>query len=298
MNNVIVNKSYYIASIILILFIHISKINGAVNKEMDKTCKLANSLFESQSYTLAKVEYLKIIAFYPDSEYTEDVLYKVGECLRQEGNYLTAIREWEKLTKNYPNSKYFSAAQKWIKYLNILIENYEPYEDYEPYPATVEELVANKYITYGTQAMQNILVTGAFGIVYRTEYIDEAFYWFNEAIKICPQDSPVAAKAHYKIGETYAYLSRHQDYYTAIEEYKKIVDNYSSNYWINKALMQIATMYEDYVREKNEAITAYTKTIVHNNYDLKNYYVDYACIHIKRLGGSLKFMETPNKEVK
>jgi tol-pal system protein YbgF len=42
------------------------------------------------------------LAAYPDSEYSDNAQFWIGECYFFEKNYEKAILEYEKVTKNYP----------------------------------------------------------------------------------------------------------------------------------------------------------------------------------------------------
>jgi TolA-binding protein len=282
----------YIAIVVLLVFIIPVKINGKVVQDIDKTYKYAELLFETQAFTLAKNEYLKILISYPENEHCEDALYKVGTCLWHEGSYTQAIQQWEKLENSYPNSKYIPNVRKGIEYLKIFMY------DYEPTAMTVEELLANEYINWGIQSLQKSKRNTEFEIQYKTDELESALYWFKEAIEICPKDSSIAAKAQFKIGDAYLYQEKYQDYDNAIIEYQKVINNYSSNYWTNKALKAIAVIYKDFIRDKNKAIDIFTKLAIRNNCELNNYFVRYSVTQLKYLEGSLDFINNVNKKTK
>ena len=81
--------------------------NGASKdsaKKQDKETMYSTSyqIFKDGHYDKARIEFENFLAIYPDSEYSDNAQFWIGECYFFEKNYEKAILEYEKVTKNYP----------------------------------------------------------------------------------------------------------------------------------------------------------------------------------------------------
>ena len=85
------------------------KSTGAVTKDpakkqdKEKAYSAAYQIFKEGNYDKARTEFQDFLANYPDSEYSDNAQFWVGECYFFEQKYESAILEYEKVTKNYPN---------------------------------------------------------------------------------------------------------------------------------------------------------------------------------------------------
>lgn len=72
-------------------------------QDKEKAYSAAYQIFKEGNYDKARTEFQNFLAVYPDSEYSDNAQFWVGECYFFEQKYETAILEYEKVTKNYPN---------------------------------------------------------------------------------------------------------------------------------------------------------------------------------------------------
>ena len=62
----------------------------------------AYSIFKNGKYALAKEEFQKFLKSFPDTEYSDNAQFWIGECDYFEGRYEEAIVEYEGVIQNYP----------------------------------------------------------------------------------------------------------------------------------------------------------------------------------------------------
>ncbi len=72
-------------------------------QDKEKMYSVAYQTFKEGNYDKARTDFLNYLAAYPNSEYSDNAQFWVGECYFFEQKYETAILEYEKVTKNYPN---------------------------------------------------------------------------------------------------------------------------------------------------------------------------------------------------
>jgi tol-pal system protein YbgF len=72
-------------------------------QDKEKAYSDAYQIFKEGNYDKARSEFKNFLAVYPDSEYSDNAQFWVGECYFFEKKYEAAILEYEKVTKNYPN---------------------------------------------------------------------------------------------------------------------------------------------------------------------------------------------------
>lgn len=75
----------------------------AKKQDKEKAYSAAYQIFKEGNYDKARTEFQDFLANYPDSEYSDNAQFWVGECYFFEQKYESAILEYEKVTKNYPN---------------------------------------------------------------------------------------------------------------------------------------------------------------------------------------------------
>jgi tol-pal system protein YbgF len=71
--------------------------------DKDKAYSVAYQIFKEGNYDKARTEFQNFLSTYPNSEYSDNAQFWVGECYFFEKKYESAILEYEKVTKNYPN---------------------------------------------------------------------------------------------------------------------------------------------------------------------------------------------------
>jgi tol-pal system protein YbgF len=72
-------------------------------QDKEKAYSAAYQIFKEGNYDKARTEFQNLLAAYPDSEYSDNAQFWIGECYFFEKKYEQAILEYEKVTKNYPS---------------------------------------------------------------------------------------------------------------------------------------------------------------------------------------------------
>jgi tol-pal system protein YbgF len=84
--------------------IAIAKDPNAIKKQdKEKAYSAAYQTFKEGNYDKARTEFQTFLAAYPDSEYSDNAQFWIGECYFFEKKYEQAILEYEKVAKNYPS---------------------------------------------------------------------------------------------------------------------------------------------------------------------------------------------------
>jgi len=81
----------------------------------------AYQTFKEGNYDKARNEFQTFLAAFPDSEYSDNAQFWIGECYFFEKNYEKAILEYEKVTKNYPggNKVPYALLKQGLSFLNL-----------------------------------------------------------------------------------------------------------------------------------------------------------------------------------
>lgn len=81
----------------------------------------AYQTFKESNFDKARNEFQRFLALYPDSEYSDNAQFWIGECYFFEKNYEKAILEYEKVTKNYPggNKVPYALLKQGLSFLNL-----------------------------------------------------------------------------------------------------------------------------------------------------------------------------------
>lgn len=92
-------------------------------KKLDKESMYSSAYqtFKDGHYDKARNEFQNFLNLYPDSEYSDNAQFWIGECFFFEKNYEKAILEYEKVTKNYPggNKVPFALLKQGISFLHL-----------------------------------------------------------------------------------------------------------------------------------------------------------------------------------
>ena len=93
----------------------------AKKQDKEKAYSAAYQIFKEGNYDKARTEFQNFLATYPDSEYSDNAQFWVGECYFFENKYETAILEYEKVTKNYPNGNKvpYALLKQGISFLKL-----------------------------------------------------------------------------------------------------------------------------------------------------------------------------------
>jgi tol-pal system protein YbgF len=92
-------------------------------KKQDKETmySTAYQIFKDGNYDKARTEFHNFLAVYPDSEYSDNAQFWIGECYFFEKNYEKAILEYEKVAKNFPggNKVPYALLKQGLSFLNL-----------------------------------------------------------------------------------------------------------------------------------------------------------------------------------
>jgi len=89
--------------------------------EKDRAYLAAYQTFKDGNYAKARTEFQNFLALYPNSEYSDNAQFWIGECYFFEKNYEQAILEYEKVVKNYPRGSRVAYAllKQGLAFLNL-----------------------------------------------------------------------------------------------------------------------------------------------------------------------------------
>jgi len=146
--------------------------------------------------------------------------YKYALYLLVEQKYLNAIKEFEFIVDNYPNTKFAELSQikiGWAYYLNgdykRALRSYEKALQYYPGTKRTEEIL-NKEYQLGVALMETN-EKAAIGV-------------FEKIIANHPM-GPIAPDAQIKIADSYFKMGSYQE---AIDTYERFLEEYPRNEWI------------------------------------------------------------------
>lgn len=88
----------------------VTKDTPKVFSDKDQVYAAAYDLFKEGIYEKARAQFRDFLKNYPNTEYSDNAQFWIGECYYFEGNYEQAILEYDKVTKNYPNGDKVSQA--------------------------------------------------------------------------------------------------------------------------------------------------------------------------------------------
>lgn len=81
----------------------------------------AYQIFKDGNYDKARTEFRNFLALYPESEYSDNAQFWIGECYFFEKNYEKAILEYEKVAKNFPggNKVPYALLKQGLSFLKL-----------------------------------------------------------------------------------------------------------------------------------------------------------------------------------
>jgi tol-pal system protein YbgF len=98
-------------------------IKNAIKGKTDKESAyaLAYETFKEGKYEKARGEFQSFLKQYPDSEYSDNAQFWIGESFYFEQKYEKAILEYEKVVKNYPkgNKVPYALLKQGLSFLNL-----------------------------------------------------------------------------------------------------------------------------------------------------------------------------------
>jgi tol-pal system protein YbgF len=96
--------------------------NVLTGKMVEKSVyELAYETFKKGKYGKARIRFQSFLKQYPNTEYSDDAEFWIGECYYLEKKYKEAILEYEKVVKNYPEGNKVSSAllMQGLSYLRL-----------------------------------------------------------------------------------------------------------------------------------------------------------------------------------
>lgn len=93
----------------------------AKKQDKEKAYSAAYQTFKEGKYDKAMTEFQKFLTAYPDSEYSDNAQFWIGECYFFKKNYEQAILEYEKVVKNYSsgNKAPYALLKQGLSFLNL-----------------------------------------------------------------------------------------------------------------------------------------------------------------------------------
>jgi tol-pal system protein YbgF len=83
---------------------------GRAMEEKERVYSEAYALFKSGKYGEARKKFSAFMVSFPDTEYSDNAQFWIGECYYFEGDYEKAILEYEKVISNYPKGNKIPGA--------------------------------------------------------------------------------------------------------------------------------------------------------------------------------------------
>jgi len=89
--------------------------------DKDQAYAAAYDLFKEGSYDKARAQFQDFLKNFPNTEYSDNAQFWIGECYYFEGNFEQAILEYDKVTKNYPNGDKVAPAllKQGLSFVNM-----------------------------------------------------------------------------------------------------------------------------------------------------------------------------------
>ena len=93
----------------------------AKKQDKEKAYSDAYQIFKEGNYDKARTEFQNFLTTYPDSEYSDNAQFWIGECYFLEKNYEKAILEYEKVAKNFPggNKVPYALLKQGLSFLKL-----------------------------------------------------------------------------------------------------------------------------------------------------------------------------------
>ena len=95
--------------------------DSAKKQDKEAMYSAAYQIFKEGNYDRARTEFQLFLAAYPDTEYSDNAQFWIGECYFFEKKYEKAILEYEKVTKNYPggNKVPYALLKQGLSFLKL-----------------------------------------------------------------------------------------------------------------------------------------------------------------------------------
>jgi outer membrane protein assembly factor BamD len=166
---------------------------------------------------------------------------EVAKHLLDQKDYAPAIKEFQKLVKNYPKAREAAEAQYYIGMAQETMGDY--YQGFKSYQAVIDKYPFSERAAEIVERQFNIAVSLMEGKYNKSKWAQivtggdyQVIEIFRQVIKNAPYGK-FAPEAQYKIG---LYLKEKQLYQEARDEFEKTINDYPNTEWAKAAKYQIA----------------------------------------------------------
>ncbi|RJP24493.1 MAG: outer membrane protein assembly factor BamD [Candidatus Abyssobacteria bacterium SURF_5] len=160
----------------------------------------AEELLAQGDIESAMDEYRKVLRYFPESNYCDLAQYSIGRALEAQGEYEDAIEEYQKVIDDYPNSQLFG---------HVLEK---------------QRKIADRFFELGVEREEGF-------ILFRGSNFDKAIEIYRKVINNQPF-TDFSAEAQYRIGLCYMKLELYEE---ASVEFQKVLDFYPASSWSAEA---------------------------------------------------------------
>jgi outer membrane protein assembly factor BamD len=193
----------------------------------EERMRVAKEMFAKGHYLDAKTQFQIIVASSGGTALADEAQFYLAECCFHLKDYVTAVAEYERLIRMYPNSRWVDDAQFKIGV---------SYFELSPKPGLDQEFTRK-----AVQALQ----------VFLEDYPDsELRPQAEEYLRRCREK---LAEKEFKAGELYRKMGYHE---SAVIYFNSVLEEYYDTQWAQKALYWKAKELEELGR-KEEALETY-----------------------------------------
>ncbi|MDH5717292.1 MAG: tetratricopeptide repeat protein [Spirochaetia bacterium] len=232
---------FYIQFIFLLFILLFSNKITAQGFSAEKSYRAAMSAFKEKNYYSTRLLLQEILYKDPMGEYGDKAQYYLALTYYYEGEYKTAIFEFNVLERDYPNSQFTVKSKYWIGESYYYLKDFrQAIESHYSFSRKNPENTRTPYAIY------------TIGYIYMEQLrYDEAIAEFKRILEVYPE-SAIAQDASLQVGIAY-YNSK--DYSLAREQFQDLILRYSqtkmtddAQFWTGKTYFA-EKKYEEAERE-------------------------------------------------
>ncbi|OIP69505.1 hypothetical protein AUK42_05125 [Candidatus Atribacteria bacterium CG2_30_33_13] len=189
---------------------------------------------------------------YPQSEFSQEAYFKLGNSYYNQSKYKEAIEEFEKIIQSFPHSSLVTESYYWMGWSYFKLTNYQKANEYFN---QVEEKEGNLTIAQRAKFM-------AAESWYNLKDYQKAQEAYRQFIEKYP-NAELSVNAQYAIAWSYL---ENKEYEASVEEFKKLIIIYPNSKFIEEARFRIGKNYfllmkkEMAKTELEKFINSYTKS--------------------------------------
>jgi outer membrane protein assembly factor BamD len=160
----------------------------------------AEELLAAGKTEKAVAEYEKLLRFFPASNYCDLAQYSIGRALEAQGDYEEAVKAYQTVIDDYPNTKLFD---------NVLEK---------------QRRIGDHYFELGVKRQEKFTI-------FHGGNFEKAIKTYRQVIDNQPF-TEFSAAAQYRIGLSYFKMERYEE---AAAEFQKVIDFYPTSEWSAEA---------------------------------------------------------------